>query len=110
MLKYHLGGRMVAGIAIAVALVPTAATAADATWEAWLPIPGVVDLDGPRSDGTFLVAGSAALYLVDGAGDAQPFARGPGGYHEDAGKQAYIALSLGGHVAASSCDFVRDDT
>jgi len=110
MLKYSLGRRMVAGVAVAVAFVPTAATAADATWEAWLPIPGVVDLDGPRSDGAFVVAGSAALYLVDAAGNAQPFARGPGGYHEDAGKQAYIALSPGGHVAASNCDFAPDDT
>jgi hypothetical protein len=110
MLKYRPGRRMVAGIATAMALVPTAATAADATWEAWLPIPGVLDLDGPRSDGTFVVAGSAALYTLDAAGNVQPFARGPGGYREDAGKHAYLAVSTGGHVVASACDFARDET
>src|SRR4029077_12202083 len=38
------------------------------------------------------------------------FARGPGGYHEDKGAEAYLAISPGGHVSSAECDFARDDT
>jgi hypothetical protein len=109
MLKYPLGLRT-AGAFAALALIPTAAVAADPTWEAWLPIPGVLDLDGPRTDGTFVVAGSAALYTVDATGNVQPFARGSGGYHEDPGQEAYLAVSPGSHVEAADCDFGKDET
>ena len=102
--------RAAAALVVALALMPAGATAADPTWEAWLPIPGVLDLDGPRADGTFVVAGSAALYTLDATGNVQPFARGPGGYHEDAGQEAYLALSPGSHVEAADCDFGKDET
>ena len=91
-------------------MTPATAFAADASWEQWRAFAGVFDVDGPRSDGTLIVAGSAALYLVDPAGTAIPFARGPSGYHEDPGAEAYLALSRGGHVAAANCDFAPDET
>jgi hypothetical protein len=67
-------------------------------------------VDGPRTDGRFVVAGSAALYLLDPAEGLTPYARGPGGYREDPGTEAYIAVSRGGHVGAAECDFAPDET
>jgi len=103
--------RLLASIVLALmAVAPATAYAADLQWEQWRAFGGVFDVDGPRSDGSLIVAGSAALYLVDPAGTAIPFARGPGGYHEDPGAEAYLALSRGGHVAAANCDFAPDET
>ena len=93
-----------------LALWPSAAFADGATWEQSDRVPGVVDIGGPRSDGSMLVAGSAALYVLDASGKQTDFARGPGGYRDDAGKEAYVAVSPGGHVASAGCDFTRDET
>lgn len=93
---------------LALAPIPTGALT-DPAWQSWQSIPGVFDLGGPRSDGSLVVAGSANLYLVDTAGNATPFARGVGGYHEDPGTEAYLAVSPGSHVGAAGCDFTRDD-
>jgi len=96
-------------VAIAcLALWPLSVAAAPA-WTQWQSVPGVFDLGGPRSDGTLIVAGSAALDTATAAGDLQPFARGPDGYRDDAGAEAYLAVSPGQHVAASGCDFTPDD-
>ena len=97
-------------LAAQAAFAPATAYAATLDWERWQKIPGVIDVDGPRSDGSLVVAGSAALYLVDPAGKVAPFARGPGGYHEDAGAEAYLASSPGGTLGAAGCTFVRDET
>ena len=97
-------------VAAHLAMAPVPSSADDPTWESWQPFPGVFDVDGPRSDGSLIVAGSAALYLVDRAGTITPFSRGPGGYHDDPGAEAYLATSPGGHVGAAGCDFVRDET
>jgi len=78
-------------------------------WESWRHIPGVFDVVGPRSDGQLLVAGSGRLFLVDGSGAVQPFAGGPGGYTDDAGAEAYVAVAPALHVAGSGCDFAADD-
>jgi hypothetical protein len=103
--------RLVALLVLALmAMAPATAYAADVSWEQWRAFAGAFDIDGPRSDGSLIVAGSAALYLVDPGGTATPFARGPGGYHEDPGAEAYLALSRGGHVAAANCDFAPDET
>jgi hypothetical protein len=54
--------RLLALAAVAyVALGPTTVQAASTAWEPWQPIDGVVDVDGPRGDGSLVVAGSAAL-------------------------------------------------
>src|SRR6266851_8783792 len=92
-----------------VAFGPVSVRADTATWEQWKSIAGVFDVGGPRN-GFLVVAGSAALYLVHPEGEVAPFARGSGGYHDDPGAEAYIAISPGGHVAASNCDFGRDET
>lgn len=97
-------------VAAAFAMAAPAVYAANAAWERWHSFAGIFDVDGPRSDGSLIVAGRAALYLVDPAGTITPFARGPGGYREDAGAEAYIAMSPGGDVASAECSFVRDET
>ncbi|HUE67412.1 MAG TPA: hypothetical protein VMP38_04450, partial [Candidatus Acidoferrum sp.] len=103
MLKY------LAGVAVAVlALWPSAALAAPA-WEQWQSVGGVFDLAGPRSDGSLLVAGSAALYTLSRDGTLTPFAQGPGGYKDDPGAEAYLAVSPPQHVTSAGCNFMRDD-
>jgi hypothetical protein len=100
-LKYLAG----AGAAI-LALWPSAAVAAP-VWEQWQPAVGVFDLGGPRSDGSLLVAGSAALYTLSPGGTLTPFARGPGGYSDDPGAEAYLAVSPG--LSGAGCAFAKDD-
>ena len=78
-------------------------------WESWRQIAGVFDVVGPRSDGRLLVAGSGRLFLVDSAGTVLPFANGPEGYADDAGAEAYLAVSPGLHVTGSGCDFGPDE-
>jgi hypothetical protein len=103
--------RLLAVLAAAqVAIAPVPASAAGVAWETGPSVAGIFDVDGPRSDGSFIVAGSAALYLMDPAGKVAPFARGPGGYHEDRGAEAYLANSTGGTVSAAGCSFARDET
>lgn len=97
-------------VAAVLALGPTPVRAAGATWEHWKIVPGVFDVGGPRNYGALVVAGSAALYLVDAAGTVTPFDRGPGGYRDDPGAEAYLTVSPGGHVNAAGCDFARDET
>ena len=92
-----------------LALWPAVVLAAPAAWQQWQTVPGVFDLGGPRADASFVVAGSGALYTVTPAGDLQPFARGPGGYRDDPGTEAYIAVSPGLHAGQANCDFARDD-
>src|SRR5713226_7293382 len=96
-------------LAAFLALAPVSVSAAGPAWEQWQPVPGVFDLGGPRSDGSLVVAGSANLYLADPAGNVTSFARGPGGYREDAGAEAYLTVSPKAHVTAADCDFVRDE-
>ena len=109
MLKYL--GRLGAAVAAAwLALAPASIVAAGPAWEQWQTVKGIFDVDGPRSDGSLLVAGSAALYLVDAGGNQMPFARGPGGYREDPGTEAYVAVSHGGKVGAAGCSFTPDET
>jgi hypothetical protein len=110
MLKYRGAlGPAAAALVAWLALAPVAVQAAGATWQPWQQIEGVIDIDGPRTDGTFVVAGKGALTLVDVNGNQTPFARGPGGYHEDPGAEAYIAVSRGGAVEAAGCSFTPDE-
>src|SRR5260370_28046383 len=97
------------GSGVAFSPMSGGAVGASYQWEQWTSIPGVFDVGGPRN-GFLVVAGSAALYLVHPEGEMATFARGSGGYHDDPGAEAYIAVSPGAHVGASNCDFGRDET
>jgi len=97
-------------IPLAVILVGAApVAAAGPTWQHWRTIPGIFDIAGPRDDGKLVVAGSGLLYLVDAAGNVSPFARGPHGYADDAGTEAYLTMSSGREVTSAGCEFARDD-
>src|SRR5258708_113977 len=90
-----------------VAATPTPVAAP--TWEHWQTIPGVFDVTGPRHDGSLVVAGNGLLYLVDTAGNVSLFARGPQGYAQDAGAEAYLTVSSGHEVTGAVCSFAPDD-
>lgn len=94
-------------MAILVGAIPAAA--AGPTWQHWRSIPGIFDVAGPRHDGTLVVAGSGLLYLVDPAGNVSPYARGPEGYADDAGAEAYLTVSSGHEVSDAECNFKTDD-
>jgi hypothetical protein len=103
--------RLVAALLLgctAFALVVSAGAASSA-WQPVAHVRGVFDLGGPRTDGRFVVAGSGRLYLVDPAGASSPFAQGPGGYADDPGAEAYLAVSPGLHPGGPGCDFAPDD-
>jgi hypothetical protein len=75
-------------------------------WERWLPLPGVVDVVGPRPDGALVAAAAGRLFLVhpDGRPPA-PF----GSYATDPGPETYIAMSPGLDVTGSGCRFEAGD-
>jgi hypothetical protein len=102
----------ISSLLISLALILAGAApvaAAGPTWQHWRTIPGVFDIAGPRDDGKLVVAGSGLLYLVDPAGNVSPFARGPHGYADDAGAEAYLSMSSGREVVSADCEFARDD-
>lgn len=71
-------------------------------WERWLPLTGVVDVVGPRPDGTLVAAAAGRLFLV------HPDGRPPqqfGSYATDPGPESYIAMAPGIDVAGSGCRF-----
>ena len=69
-------------------------------WERWVSLPGVVDVVGPRPDGTLVAAAAGRLHLVDPAtGTTTPF----GSYAT--GTKTHIAMAPGRDVAGSSCRF-----
>ncbi|MFI5282704.1 MAG: hypothetical protein ACHQ0J_06185 [Candidatus Dormibacterales bacterium] len=102
---------ILASLAIALVTIPTlAGPPANLSWDRWKTVPGVFDLGGPMTHGAVVVAGSAALYLLSLAGDVIPFAGGQGGYHDDAGAEAYLAVSPGLRDSAAGCSFAPDET
>src|SRR5438067_9936212 len=101
--------RLIAAVLLSVACLLNATPAAAAA-HAWTPlakVPGIIDIGGPRKDGWFVVAGAGKLYLVDPLGAVTPFARGTGGYADDRGAEAYLAVSPG--LSGPGCEFAADD-
>ena len=88
---------------------PSPAVMAAPAWQPVAHVTGVVDIGGPRADGKLLVAGSAKLWLMDLSGALTPFAQGPGGYADDKGAEAYLAVSPGLTVDGAGCSFAPDD-
>ncbi|MGI8983656.1 MAG: hypothetical protein ACR2HM_03850 [Acidimicrobiales bacterium] len=71
-------------------------------WERWVSLAGVVDVVGPRPDGTLVAAAAGRLHLVDPAnGSTVPF----GTYATDPGPESYIAMAPGLDVAGAGCRF-----
>src|SRR5262245_1823939 len=69
----------------------------------------VVDLTGPRRDGSLTVTAGGQLFLLQPSGALPSFARGPGGYATDPGAEAYLALARRRRVPGAQCAFRRDD-
>jgi hypothetical protein len=74
-------------------------------WVRFRHVPGVVDLAGPRGDGSFTVAAAGRLFTLGRAGALMPFARGPGGYSTAIGPEPYITLAGNDRVAGTRCSF-----
>ncbi|HEY4462597.1 MAG TPA: hypothetical protein VGN41_08000 [Streptosporangiaceae bacterium] len=81
-----------------------------ALWAPFRHVPGVVDLAGPRTDGSLTVAAAGRLFLLGGDGALRPFARGPGGYSTATGPEPYIAVTGDDPVPGTGCSFRRDTT
>ena len=75
-----------------------------ARWAPFVHLPGVVDLAGPRSDGSFLVAAAGHLSVLSRTGVLSPFARGPGGYSTPSGTEPYITVTPAS-LAGDGCAF-----
>ena len=86
---------------LAAQATPTS-TPVPPNWERWLPLPGVVDVVGPRPDGTLVAAAAGRLFLVhtDGRPPA-PF----GTYSTDPAPESYIAMAPGLDVTGAGCRF-----
>jgi hypothetical protein len=76
-----------------------------AHWARFRHVPGVVDLAGPRADGSFVLAAAGRLLTMSRAGALRPFARGPGGYSTAIGPEPYITMAGNDRVAGTRCSF-----
>ncbi|HWF49061.1 MAG TPA: hypothetical protein VG294_00335 [Solirubrobacteraceae bacterium] len=100
-----LAGLSLAGCSAAAGRPAVRTAAATARWTAAAPSPKVLDLGGPRRDGTIVVATAGRLALLAPRGALRPFARGRGGYVSPGGEEPYIALAAGQRVSSARCTF-----
>jgi hypothetical protein len=99
---------LAAGLALTAcssAAPPPRGPALPAHWVRFRHLAGVVDLAGPRSDGSFAVAAAGRLFTLTQAGVLRPFARGAAGYSTATGPEPYIAMADGERVAGAGCSF-----
>ncbi len=92
-------------------LVGVAGVGASSPTPAWVPfrhVPGVLDVAGPRRDGSLVVAAAGRLFLLTQRGALVPFARGPDGYSTPEGPEPYIAVAENDIVSQSHCSFAND--
>ena len=76
-----------------------------ASWAVFRHLPGVVDLAGPRADGSFLVAAAGRLLVLGRDGTLRPFARGADGYQTAMGTEPYLALAGSYPDRGNHCSF-----
>jgi len=74
-------------------------------WLVYRHLPGVVDLAGPRGDGSFLVAAAGRLFVLGRDGTLSAFARGAGGYLTAMGTEPYLTLTSSVAVGGTRCSF-----
>src|SRR5579864_5622826 len=82
-----------------------AGPAPSVVWLVYRHLPGVVDLAGPRGDGSFLVAAAGQLFVLGPDGTLSPFARGAGGYATATGTEPYLVLASGDAARGTRCPF-----
>ena len=102
-------GAAVAAVAGAVltgtAAAGSAPTAVTTRWTRFAHVAAVVDLTGPRGDGSLTVAADGRLALLHLGRAPTPFADG---YRTAKGPEPYLALSTGATPDGSGCSFARD--
>ena len=91
-------------LAVVVAAVGLALAAP--SWRPTAPVPGIVDVAGPRADGPLVVSSHTGLYLFRRDGTLQRFASS--GYAGAAG-EPYLALVPRMTKTSAGCAFARDD-
>ena len=79
-----------------------------AAWTVFRHLPGVVDLAGPRGDGSFVVAAAGRLLIMGRDGTLSPFARGAGGYQTAMGTEPYLALASSYPGQPDHCSFGKN--
>ncbi|MCU1492167.1 MAG: hypothetical protein JWM85_3572 [Acidimicrobiaceae bacterium] len=87
-----------------------AAAPLPAHWVPYRHLLGVVDIAGPRGDGSFSVAAAGKLFLLDRSGLVRPIARGRSGYSTAQGPEPYITVADEGGNTGSGCSFPSDTT
>ena len=101
---------LVGVMAGSVAGASPAAGSLPAHWVPYRHLPGVVDIAGPRTDGSFSVAAAGKLFLLERSGVVRPFARGASGYTTAKGPEPYITVGARGANTGSGCSFPNDST
>jgi len=104
-----LAGALLALVVWGATPVRTTRANVSLQWVPFVHLPGVVDLGGPRRDGSLTVAAGGQLFLLQPTGTLLTFARGPGGYATSPGAEAYLALTRQRRVPGAHCTFRRDD-
>jgi hypothetical protein len=89
--------------------VAASARPRSARWTRFAHVPAVVDLTGPRRDGSLTVAADGRLSLLHLGRPPVPFARGQDGYSTAKGPEPYLALSNAATPDGSTCSFAPDD-
>jgi hypothetical protein len=79
-----------------------------AAWTVFRHLPAVVDLAGPRGDGSFVVAAAGRLLIMGRDGTLSPFARGAGGYQTAMGTEPYLALADSYPGRTDQCSFGKN--
>jgi hypothetical protein len=78
---------------------------APAAWTVFRHLPGVVDLAGPGTGGSFVVAAGGRLFTLGRDGAPRPFARGTHGYLTSMGTEPYLTLTRAIQDQADRCSF-----
>jgi hypothetical protein len=79
------------------------------TWEQWRHQPGIVDLAGPRTDGTLVAVAAGRLLSLSRDGTIAPFAAGPDGFMGSVDGEPYTAVAPAAHGTGANCPFNADD-
>jgi CBS domain-containing protein len=79
------------------------------TWTPTASVATVVDVAGPRRDGTFVVATAGRLSLLAPDGTVRPFARGSAGYRTALGTEPYVTVTPDQTVDGADCAFQKDE-
>jgi hypothetical protein len=79
------------------------------TWAPTTAVATVVDVAGPRRDGSFVVATAGRLALLAPDGTVRPFARGAGGYRTALGTEPYLTVTPGVALDGADCAFRPDE-